>query len=125
MLTKLPVEILLGNILSLLDSKSLINLSMVSKHLNYLANDEHLWRNLCFVEFNIPQDNVFRYKGWKHLYIALKVDTKVFTWGENHDDRLGLRPEQSPSANTFQSVRSVSILLRFFAYKLICLLKKS
>lgn len=104
MLSKLPREILLRDILYLLDSSTLIKLSSVSTYFNYLVNDEHIWKRLCFQEFNISQDNAFRYKGWKQLYIALKVDTKVFTWGENHDNRLGLTP-QEPSENVFQLAR--------------------
>lgn len=98
MLSKLPRDILLQDILILLDSKSLINLSLVSTYFNYLVNDQHIWKRLCSQEFNISQDNAFRNKGWKQFYIALLVDTKVFTWGENFDDRLGLTPKVSPDA---------------------------
>ncbi|KAI9356137.1 regulator of chromosome condensation 1/beta-lactamase-inhibitor protein II [Pilaira anomala] len=98
MLSKLPRDILLQDILILLDSKSLINLSLVSTYFNYLVNDQHIWKRLCSQEFNISQDNAFRNKGWKQFYIALLVDTKLFTWGENFDDRLGLTPKVSTDA---------------------------
>ncbi|KAG2207667.1 hypothetical protein INT47_011787 [Mucor saturninus] len=101
MLSKLPRDILLQDILILLDSKSLINLSLVSTYFNYLVNDQHIWKRLCHQEFNISQDNAFRNKGWKQLYIALLVDTRVFTWGENQDDRLGLTPKVSTDAFQF------------------------
>lgn len=101
MLSKLPRDILLQDILILLDSKSLINLSLVSTYFNYLVNDQHIWKRLCHQEFNISQDNAFRNKGWKQLYIALLVDTRVFTWGENQDDRLGLTPKASTDAFQF------------------------
>ncbi|KAI9252571.1 regulator of chromosome condensation 1/beta-lactamase-inhibitor protein II [Helicostylum pulchrum] len=102
MLSKLPRDILLQDILILLDSKSLINLSLASTYFNYLVNnDQHIWKRLCFQEFNISQDNAFRNKGWKQLYVALLTDTKVFTWGENSDDRLGLTPTVTPDAFQF------------------------
>jgi hypothetical protein len=100
MLNKLPRDLLLQDILILLDSKSLIQLSLVSTYFHYLVNDQHIWKRLCYQEFNISQDNAFRNTSWKQLYIALLLDTKVFTWGENFDDRLGLTPRQTP--NTFQ-----------------------
>lgn len=109
MLNKLPRDILLQDIFILLDSKSLITLSVVSRYFNLLVNDQHIWKRLCFQEFNISQDNAFRNKGWKQLYIALLLDTKVFCWGENFDDRLGLTPRQTP--NTFQlHIRFVVLL---------------
>jgi hypothetical protein len=90
MLDKLPRDILLVDILELLDSESLIKLSSVSKYFNYLVNDESIWKKLCLEEFNISQDHAYRNKGWKRLYEALKYHTKVYTWGENFDSRLGL-----------------------------------
>lgn len=110
MLSKLPRDILLQDILILLDSKSLINLSLVSTYFNYLVNDQHIWKRLCHQEFNISQDNAFRNKGWKQLYIALLVDTRVFTWGENQDDRLGLTPKVTTDAFQF-NIRQVSFFL--------------
>lgn len=90
MLDKLPRDILLLDILELLDSKSLIKLSSVSKYFNYLVNDESIWKKLCLQEFNISPDHAYRNKGWKSFYEALTCHTKVYTWGENFDSRLGL-----------------------------------
>ncbi|CAO0803495.1 unnamed protein product [Mucor circinelloides] len=95
MLDKLPTDILY-NILNLLDNASLINLSLVSKYFNCITNDELIWKKLCAQEFNISQDNAFRNKGWKKFYQGLKYHAKVFTWGENFDDRLGLG-DKSPA----------------------------
>ncbi|KAI9480744.1 MAG: regulator of chromosome condensation 1/beta-lactamase-inhibitor protein II [Benjaminiella poitrasii] len=91
MLNKLPRDILLSNIITFLDSSSVIQLSLVSKYFYYfLANDEFVWKKLCIEEFNIPQDNAYRIKGWKRFFCALKFHAKVYAWGENRDDRLGL-----------------------------------
>lgn len=96
MLETLPRDILQYDVLNLLDSSSLLELSLVSKYFNYLTNDEFIWKKLCVQEFNISQDNAFRNKGWKKFYWRLTYHAKVFTWGENFDDRLGLG-DKTPS----------------------------
>ncbi|KAI7903732.1 regulator of chromosome condensation 1/beta-lactamase-inhibitor protein II [Cokeromyces recurvatus] len=91
MLDKFPRDILLSDIIPFLDSESIIQLSTVSKYFYlFLANDEFIWKKLCIEEFNIPQDNAYRISGWKRFFKALKYHAKVYTWGENRDQRLGL-----------------------------------
>lgn len=94
MLDKLPNDVLLANLFTLLDGHCIMNVSLVSKYFNYLINkDEILWKKLCIQEFNISHDNAYRYKGWKKFYLALKSHTNMYIWGENFDGRLGL-PDQ-------------------------------
>ncbi|KAI8359131.1 regulator of chromosome condensation 1/beta-lactamase-inhibitor protein II [Blakeslea trispora] len=93
----LPTDLLLIDIFESLDAPSLIQLSLVSKQLYYLVNDEALWKQRCIQDFNISQDNTYRYEGWKAFYQALKCHTKVYTWGTNHDERLGLPDYQNDS----------------------------
>lgn len=101
MLGKLPIDIFRTYIFSRLDGQSLVNLSLVNKHFNYLINnDEFIWRSLCADEFNISLDTAFRSTGWKKFYEALKFHTQVYVWGENSDRRLGL---QEPEENTLSS----------------------
>lgn len=112
MLDKLPTDILY-DILNLLDNASLINLSLVSKYFNCITNDELIWKKLCAQEFNISQDNAFRNKGWKKFYQGLKYHAKVFTWGENFDDRLGLG-DKSPAIVAETGFMPANPRLRYF-----------
>ncbi|KAI8977033.1 regulator of chromosome condensation 1/beta-lactamase-inhibitor protein II [Mycotypha africana] len=91
MLDTLPSDILLYDIiLPFLDGESIIHLSLVSRFFYALTNDEFIWKKLCIEDFNISQDNAYRFEGWKKFYKALRYHVKVFTWGENFDGRLGL-----------------------------------
>ncbi|KAI8353286.1 regulator of chromosome condensation 1/beta-lactamase-inhibitor protein II [Choanephora cucurbitarum] len=95
MLNRLPTDLLLIHIVGLLDTSSLIQLSLVSNKFYCLVNDEALWKHRCIQDFNLSHDTTYRYEGWKAFYQALKCHTKVYTWGTNHDDRLGLPDYQN------------------------------
>ncbi|CAO3612467.1 unnamed protein product [Cunninghamella blakesleeana] len=58
-------------------------------------------------DFNIPLDASFRQMGWKKLYKHLS-DSRVYTWGENSDYRLGLDPESSRGVRRFFNSYSVA-----------------
>ncbi|KAI8367586.1 regulator of chromosome condensation 1/beta-lactamase-inhibitor protein II [Radiomyces spectabilis] len=87
-LIKLPIDVLIENILSWLDAMALIQMSKTCRFFHQLANDEVLWKRLVLSEFNLPPDASFRQSGWKSLYSRLNNPT-VYTWGENFDGRLG------------------------------------
>ncbi|KAI9018536.1 regulator of chromosome condensation 1/beta-lactamase-inhibitor protein II [Phycomyces nitens] len=92
-------------ILPLLDASSLARLSETSRHFYQLANDEYLWRNLVFDDYNLSHDVSYREKGWKTLYGQLE-HSAVYTWGENSDGRLGFGQQRG---NHFQRMsRSVT-----------------
>lgn len=87
-LLELPVDILVENVFSRLDANTLVRLSLTCQELYRLCNDEHLWKHLVSEDYNIPRDASFRHSGWKSLYARLS-DSRVYTWGENRDARLG------------------------------------
>lgn len=87
LITELPIDIV-SNILSHLDATSLCCLNCTCRFFAQFANDELLWKHLVFRVYNLPVTSTFRSSGWKSLYSKLS-DSRVFTWGENQDLRLG------------------------------------
>ncbi|KAL0082502.1 regulator of chromosome condensation 1/beta-lactamase-inhibitor protein II [Phycomyces blakesleeanus] len=98
LIQELPWTVWQQVILPLLDAVSLTRLSQTSRHFFQLCNDEYLWRNLVFDDYNLSHDVSYRNKGWKALYGQLE-HSAVYTWGENGDGRLGFGP---PRGNHWQ-----------------------
>ncbi|KAK9766341.1 hypothetical protein K7432_004642 [Basidiobolus ranarum] len=90
-LATLPHEVL-GEILEFLPITEFTRLSAVSKGLHNILEDENLWRQRCYKEFNISLTQTFRKVKWKTLYKALN-NPSVYTWGEASRGRLGRDPE--------------------------------
>lgn len=88
-ISQLPTDILLDNVLGQLDALSLVQFSSTSRQFAQLGDDELVWKHLVMRDFHIPLDASFRQMGWKKLYQRLS-DSRVYTWGENVDHRLGL-----------------------------------
>ncbi|ORX88365.1 RCC1/BLIP-II protein [Basidiobolus meristosporus CBS 931.73] len=86
-LSTLPHEIL-TKIFDLLPVTEFTRLSSVCKDLHSFVEDEKLWRQRCYRDFNISLTQTFRTVGWKRLYKALN-DPVVYTWGESSQGRLG------------------------------------
>ncbi|KAI8088990.1 regulator of chromosome condensation 1/beta-lactamase-inhibitor protein II [Halteromyces radiatus] len=105
-LTELPTDILLNNILRNLDAPSLTQLSLTSRLFSQLCQDELLWKHLVLEDFHIPLDASFRQMGWKNLYMRLN-DSRVYTWGENADSRLG-HTDRDLGTRLFFNSRAVS-----------------
>ncbi|KAI7884087.1 RCC1/BLIP-II [Lichtheimia hyalospora FSU 10163] len=87
LITELPIDIVY-NILSNLDATALCCLNRTCRFFAQFANDELLWKHLVFHVYNLPVTSTFRSSGWKSLYSKLS-DSRVYTWGENQDLRLG------------------------------------
>ncbi|CAO3596202.1 unnamed protein product [Absidia cylindrospora] len=105
-ISELPTNVLLNNILANLDALSLAQLSLTSRLFGELCRDELLWKHSVLQDFHIPLDASFRQLGWKNLYGRLN-DSRVYTWGENADSRLG-HPGTNIGVHWFPNSESVS-----------------
>ncbi|ORX64002.1 RCC1/BLIP-II protein [Basidiobolus meristosporus CBS 931.73] len=83
----LPQEVLEG-IVDYLSIAELTNLGLACRELHTLVENETLWKQRCYTDFNISPTQTFRLLGWKTLYKAL-INPSIFTWGDPGQGRLG------------------------------------
>ncbi|KAI9314427.1 regulator of chromosome condensation 1/beta-lactamase-inhibitor protein II [Dichotomocladium elegans] len=88
-LIELPPDVLYS-IFSKLSATSLARLERTCRRLRELCNDDLLWKHLVIDDYNVPSCSTYRSSGWKAFYSRLS-NSRVFTWGENSDGRLGHR----------------------------------
>ncbi|KAH9941979.1 RCC1/BLIP-II [Amylocystis lapponica] len=92
-LTDLPVELFLDNILPLLPLRDLLSLSSTNNFFVELASDETFWHRKIQQDFNFPSAETARSTGWQFLYKRL-YNPQVYVWGEATNGRLGVRLDQ-------------------------------
>ncbi|RUP49200.1 regulator of chromosome condensation 1/beta-lactamase-inhibitor protein II [Jimgerdemannia flammicorona] len=85
---RIPVEVLLENVLPRLSLASILAVSATSKFFYHVVDDEVLWQTLTLRDFKLPLHSTFRQIGWRRLYSKL-WDPIVYTWGEGSNARLG------------------------------------
>ncbi|KAI0923709.1 hypothetical protein AcV5_009183 [Taiwanofungus camphoratus] len=94
-LTDLPIELFLDNILPLLSVPDLYRLSCTSRFFYQLASDDPFWHRKIQADYNFSGSETARDTGWKFLYKRLS-NPKVFVWGEKSHGRLGLSENDTP-----------------------------
>ncbi|KAG2132798.1 regulator of chromosome condensation 1/beta-lactamase-inhibitor protein II [Suillus clintonianus] len=90
MLSDLPVEVLLDNLLPWLAIPDLIHLGETDHFFARLCNDETFWKRKLEEDFNFTDERTARISGWKRLYRGLR-NPKTYVWGEPSKGRLGLK----------------------------------
>jgi SCF-associated factor 1 len=90
MLSDLPIEVLLDNVLPWLAIPDLIHLGETNRFFARLCNDETFWKRKLEEDFNFTDERTARISGWKRLYRGLR-NPKSYVWGETSKGRLGLR----------------------------------
>ncbi|KAG1881190.1 regulator of chromosome condensation 1/beta-lactamase-inhibitor protein II [Suillus subluteus] len=90
MLSDLPIEVLLDNLLPWLAIPDLIHLGETSHFFAQLCNDETFWKRKLEEDFNFTDERTARISGWKRLYRGLR-NPKTYVWGDPSKGRLGLR----------------------------------
>jgi SCF-associated factor 1 len=98
LLSNLPVDVLIQDLLPRLPYKTLIELSKTSKFFYRLCGDESLWKKLALRELHIPAYATFRNRGWKDIFAKLHHPV-VYTWGEGTHYRLGHAEVVQPRGN--------------------------
>ncbi|KAM3579561.1 hypothetical protein VKS41_008019 [Umbelopsis sp. WA50703] len=104
LLSNLPVDVLIQDLLPRLPYKTLIELSKTSKFFYRLCGDESLWKKLALRELHIPAYATFRNRGWKDIFAKLHHPV-VYTWGEGTHYRLGHAEVVQPRGN-FRNYRT-------------------
>ncbi|KAG1770740.1 regulator of chromosome condensation 1/beta-lactamase-inhibitor protein II [Suillus occidentalis] len=89
MLSNLPIEVLLDNLLPWLAIPDLIHLGQTDHFFARLCNDETFWKRKLEEDFNFTDERTARISGWKRLYRGLR-NPKTYVWGETSKGRLGL-----------------------------------
>lgn len=89
-LSDLPIEVLLDNLLPWLAIPDLIHLGETSHFFARLCNDETFWKRKLEEDFNFTDERTARISGWKHLYRGLR-NPKTYVWGDPSKGRLGLK----------------------------------
>ncbi|KAG0709314.1 regulator of chromosome condensation 1/beta-lactamase-inhibitor protein II [Suillus ampliporus] len=89
-LSDLPVEVLLDNLLPWLAIPDLIHLGQTDHFFARLCNDETFWKRKLQEDFNFTDERTARISGWKRLYRGLR-NPKTYVWGESSKGRLGLK----------------------------------
>ncbi|KAG2157788.1 regulator of chromosome condensation 1/beta-lactamase-inhibitor protein II [Suillus bovinus] len=90
MLSDLPIEVLLDNLLPWLAIPDLIHLGQTDHFFARLCDDETFWKRKLEEDFNFTDERTARITGWKHLYRGLR-NPKTYVWGEHSKGRLGLK----------------------------------
>ncbi|KAG1746599.1 regulator of chromosome condensation 1/beta-lactamase-inhibitor protein II [Suillus paluster] len=89
-LSDLPVEVLLDNLLPWLAIPDLLHLGETDRFFARLCNDETFWKRKLQEDFNFTDERTARISGWKRLYRGLR-NPKTYVWGEASKGRLGLK----------------------------------
>lgn len=79
-LSDLPVEVLLDNLLPWLAIPDLIHLGETDRFFSRLCNDDTFWKRKLQEDFNFTDERTARITGWKQIYRGLS-DPKTFVWG--------------------------------------------
>ncbi|KAF8159521.1 regulator of chromosome condensation 1/beta-lactamase-inhibitor protein II [Crassisporium funariophilum] len=88
-LSELPVEVFLDNLLPYLPVTDLLRLTCTSKLFAVLGSDDTFWKRKLQEDFNFTGEGTARTSGWKFIYRGL-FKPRVFVWGETANGRLGL-----------------------------------
>ncbi|KIK61714.1 hypothetical protein GYMLUDRAFT_42746 [Collybiopsis luxurians FD-317 M1] len=88
-LTDIPIEVFLDVLLPLLPLSDLLHLQRANKFFAALCSDGPFWKKKLSKDFNFPDENTARTKGWKFIYLRL-MKPRVFVWGAKGNGRLGL-----------------------------------
>ncbi|OAX43974.1 RCC1/BLIP-II protein [Rhizopogon vinicolor AM-OR11-026] len=89
-LSDLPVEVILDNLLPWLATPDLIHLGKTNRFFARLCNDDTFWKRKLQEDFNFTDEKTARITGWKQIYRGLS-NPKTFVWGEVSRGRLGLK----------------------------------
>ncbi|EPQ56536.1 RCC1/BLIP-II protein [Gloeophyllum trabeum ATCC 11539] len=88
-LTDIPVETLLDNLLPYVPAPDLCRLACTNRFFATLCNDDTFWKRKLQEDFNFSGEGTARTSGWKFIYKGLS-NPRVFVWGETSNGRLGL-----------------------------------
>lgn len=97
MLSDLPIEVLLDNLLPWLAIPDLIHLGQTDHFFARLCDDETFWKRKLEEDFNFTDERTARISGWKRLYRGLR-NPKTYVWGDPSKGRLGLKPKKIPNS---------------------------
>ncbi|KAJ3976445.1 regulator of chromosome condensation 1/beta-lactamase-inhibitor protein II [Lentinula raphanica] len=89
LITDIPVEIILDNLLPRLPLNDLFHLQSTNKFFAQLCDDETLWKKKLSEDYNFPDESTARTSGWKFIYLRL-TKPRVFVWGRKEQGRLGM-----------------------------------
>jgi len=99
-LSDLPIDVLLDNLLPWLAIPDLIHLGETSSFFARLCNDETFWKRKLQEDFNFTDEKTARISGWKRLYRGLR-NPKTYVWGYALSFvTLGLHSQIIPSSET-------------------------
>jgi len=89
LLTDLPVEVLVDNVLPLVELSDIGSLAATSRALAAVSADDTFWKRKCDDDFNFTSSETARTSGWKVLYKGL-FRPRIFVWGDRGSGRLGV-----------------------------------